>query len=100
MKSDLFNPVTAILERISDFYSYRIKEVEGVFDKDTIVYIDLSNILYVQNRLGFRIDLKRLKQFLDSFVKMKEAKLYNGELLGDADSEGITARARGKGYTV
>lgn len=98
----MFKPVRERIKILAETEKYkkRIKELERIFDKPTIVYIDFANVIYWQNRLGWHIDLTRLKQFLNSFDTIKEVKFYFGTLYGDPVSEGIIRKARKLGYIV
>jgi len=83
----MFNPKTQKLKELSIKYPNRIQELEIIFNNKTNVYIDYANIKPWANKLGWHIDLKRLKQFLDSFSTINKVKFYNGTLVGDSESE-------------
>lgn len=83
----MFNPKTQRLKELSIKYFSRIMELNGIFDRKTNVYIDYANIKPWANKLGWHIELKRLKQFLDSFNNIYFVKFYNGTLTGDIESE-------------
>lgn len=88
-------------ERISELagkYPRRIEELERVFDRPTNVYIDYANVRPWATKLGWHVDLKRLKQFLDSFDTIRAIKLYQGTLAGDTDSEQFAREMVGYGY--
>jgi len=61
---------------LSEFYPEVIKELEDVFKDKTNVYIDFANVLGWQDRLMWYIDLRRLKQLLDSFDTINDIKFY------------------------
>lgn len=64
-----------------------IAELERLFGASVRVYIDYANVRPWSTRLGWHIDLKRLKQFLDSFDTIEAVNFYGGYLTGDARSE-------------
>jgi Ca2+-binding EF-hand superfamily protein len=45
----------------------RVEELERIFDRRTNVSIDFANMKPWATNLGWHVDVKRLKQFLDSF---------------------------------
>jgi uncharacterized LabA/DUF88 family protein len=96
----MFNPKTPRIEELAKKYPSRIKELEQIFDKPTNVYIDFANVVHWQDKLGWHISLKRLKQFLSSFDTIKDVKFYNGILSGDQYSEGIIQEANENHYIV
>ena len=55
--------------------------------KSVRVYIDYANVRPWSNKLGWHIDIMRLKQFLDSFQVIEAVNFYNGYLEGDKKSE-------------
>lgn len=83
----MYNPKTQRLKEVSLKYPDRILELEDIFNRKTNVYIDYANVKPWANKLGWHIELKRLKQFLDSFDAINSVKFYNGTLTGDSESE-------------
>ncbi|OGM93124.1 hypothetical protein A2333_00645 [Candidatus Wolfebacteria bacterium RIFOXYB2_FULL_49_7] len=83
----MFNPRTDKLIKLGKIFPQTIIELEEIFDGNSNIYIDYANVIHWQDRLGWHIDLKRLKQFLDSFDQVKETKIYYGTLNGDQRSE-------------
>lgn len=78
------------IQRINDLaaiYPERIHELEEIFSQPTIVYIDYANIKPWASKLGWNIDIKRVKHLLDSFSSVVAVKLYVGTLVGDQTSE-------------
>ena len=63
----MFKPKTERIQKLAEKYPHRIKELEGIFDRQTNVYIDFANVRPWTTKLGWHVDPKRLKQFLDSF---------------------------------
>lgn len=96
----MFNPKTQRLQELSIQYPDRIRELEGIFDKKTNVYIDYANVKPWANKLGWHVDLKRLKQFLDSFDIIHSVKFYNGTLGGDSDSKQFMQDVENFGFEV
>ncbi|HPQ23264.1 MAG TPA: NYN domain-containing protein [Candidatus Paceibacterota bacterium] len=96
----MFHPKTGRIKKLSQKYPDRILELEKIFDKKTNIYIDFANVIRWQDKLKWRIDLKRLKQFLDSFSNIEKIKFYNGKLEGDEKSLAILEEAEKCGYIV
>ena len=83
----MFTPKT---ERIGDIAKNKqevIEQLESIFDTKTRVYIDYANVRPWSEKLGWHIDLKRLKQFFDSFDTIEAINFYNGYLAGNERSE-------------
>ena len=83
----MFKAKTDKIENISENNQKVIKELELIIEKKTRVYIDYANVRPWSLKLGWHIDLKRLKQFLDSFDTIEAINFYNGYLAGDKRSE-------------
>jgi uncharacterized LabA/DUF88 family protein len=96
----MFEPKTDRIKTISIKNSDRIKELECVFAKSTHVYIDYANVRPWSNKLGWHVDEKRLKQFLDSFDTIKAVKFYYGTLEGSQESESFMNEVQHLGYAV
>jgi len=96
----MFQPKTERIKKLAQKYPNRILELERIFDKKTNIYIDFANVIRWQDKLKWHIDLKRLKQFLDSFENVKKIKFYNGKLEGDEKSLAILEEAKKCGYEV
>jgi uncharacterized LabA/DUF88 family protein len=96
----MFQPKTERIKELAQKYPERILELEKIFDKKTNIYIDFANVIRWQDKLKWHIDLKRLKQFLDSFGNVKKIKFYNGKLEGDEKSLTILEEAKKYGYDV
>lgn len=78
----------------------RLKELRDLFDGNTHVYIDYANTRRACQRLGWQIDLQKLKNLLDSTGKTRSLKFYFGTIAGDKKSQGFIARARKIGFSV
>ena len=96
----MFNPKTEKLERLHHLYPKQISQLESLFIGNTNMYIDYANILPWSRKLNWNIDLKRLKQFLDSFSKIKIIKIYNGPLKGDLKSESRNKNIQNQKYEL
>lgn len=79
----MFKPKTERIRQLAKEYPERISELGQIFDKSTNIYIDFANVMGWQDRLGWHISLKRLKQLLDSFDTVRDVKFYSGTLVGD-----------------
>ncbi len=83
----MFIPKT---KRISDLVTSKVATIEelGVLlGTSARMYIDYANVRPWSTRLGWHIDLKRLKQFLDSFDVIEAVNFYGGYLEGDERSQ-------------
>lgn len=89
----MFIPHTAKIAELAILYPERIQELERIFDMRTNVYIDYANVRPWATKLGWHIDLKRLKQFLKSFDTIDSVYLYYGALVENAASEEIMSNA-------
>lgn len=97
----MFDPKTLKIKRLSQKYPRIIKELEEVFSQPSNVYIDWANvILAFQPKLKWKIDIKKLKQFLDSFDTIENSKIYYGTLESDNESEKLIKRFDKLGYQV
>jgi len=83
----MFKPKTERIKKISARYQNRIKGLEELLPGTVNMYIDYANVRPWASKLSWNIDIKRLKQFLDSFDNIKSVKFYNGKLDGDKVSE-------------
>jgi len=96
----MFTPKTERIKSLSEMFSERITELEKLFFGATNIYIDYANVRPWAIKLGWHVDLKRLKQFLDSFPDVKFVKIYRGTLLGDEESEETIEELQNRGYIV
>lgn len=97
----MFQAKTKKIELLGQLFPSRIKELEGLLDNSTSVYIDYANVRPWSDRLGWHVEPDRLKQFFDSFNTVKSVKIYNGILIGDEKSEKMhkdLLSAYGTGY--
>lgn len=96
----MFNPKTIKIEDISKNNEQVIKDLESVFQGKTNVYIDYANVLGWEDKLGWSIDIRRLKQFLDSFETINSVNFYYGTLTSDVRSENLIKDIQGHGYNL
>ncbi len=83
----MFAPKTERIEDIAKDKQGVISQLDSIFSEKTHIYIDYANVRPWSGKLGWHIDLKRLKQFLDSFNTIEAINFYNGYLLGNERSE-------------
>lgn len=83
----MFTPKTEKIKQISKTRHKVIEQLEDLFGTSARMYIDYANVRPWSNKLGWHIDLGRLKQFLDSFSSVEAVNFYNGYLEGDERSE-------------
>ncbi len=96
----MFNPKTERIKKLAELFPARVIELEEIFGNSANIYVDYANIRPWANKLGWHIDLKRLKQFLDSFDAIKSIKFYCGKLKGDIDSENLQKEIEDLGYDL
>lgn len=96
----MFNPKTIRIKELSALHAETIKTLEGIFDGPSNLYIDWANVLHWQDRLGWHFDIRRMKQFFDSFEDIKSIKIYTGTLLGNKKSEDAVREMPSMEYDV
>ena len=96
----MFNPKTERIKQIAENSKPVVEQLEQVFGASTRVYIDYANVRPWSTKLGWHIDLKRLKQFLDSFDTIEAINFYNGYLEGDERSEREIKEIENQKYIV
>lgn len=60
------------MQQLAQLFPQRITELERLLLGRTNIYIDYANVLHWSKKLGWRIDLKRLYQFLSSFSQAQQ----------------------------
>lgn len=83
----MFTPKTQRIESLMADHATTLKQMESLLSGNVNMYIDYANIKPWSTKLGWHVDLKRLKQFLSSFDNIKSTKIYVGTLMGDKESE-------------
>ena len=96
----MFNPETKRIEKLAELFPKVIEELEDIFDGDSGVYIDWQNVIHWQEKFGWHFDLRRIKQFFDSFNTIKFVKIYVGTLKDNEQSEGQIIELNRLGYDV
>ena len=96
----MFKAANKGIENIAQQKQKVIRQLESLFAGRVNVYIDYANVRPWSNRLGWHIDLKRLKRFLDSCNNVNAVKFYYGTLKGDHDSEKRIDDTKRLGYQV
>jgi uncharacterized LabA/DUF88 family protein len=79
----VFTPRTKEITAFAAKYPDRVAFLQKILTDRSIVYIDFGNVSHWSKRLGWQIDLRKLKDFLDSFG-VGEIRFYYGTL----DEEG------------
>jgi uncharacterized LabA/DUF88 family protein len=96
----VFTPFTERIKQLQIKLPQVVAQLDTLFDKPTNIYIDFANAIHWQERLGWKISLKRMKQFFDSFPNIREVKFYNGEMPGSLESLELINDAKRKNYVV
>jgi len=94
----MFVPKTDRIKNIAKYKEGVIEQLESIFSVKTRVYIDYANVRPWSEKLGWHIELKRLKQFLDSFDTIENINFYNGYLEGNERSEKEKIEAENNKY--
>ena len=94
-----FKATTFALEFAARNHAERIASLEKLLSEKTIVYIDFGNVREWRKRLGWEIDLEKLKYFLDSFG-VKEVRFYFGTPQGDAGAARFMTFVHKQGYKI
>ena len=96
----MFTPKTDKIREIAEEKQEVIKQLESIFATRTRMYIDYANVRPWSNKLGWHIELKRLKQFCDSFDTIDGINFYNGYLEGNERSEKEKSDAEDNKYIL
>lgn len=96
----MFIAKTSRIEAIAKDKQDVIEQLESFFVTKTRMYIDYANVRPWSERLGWHIDLRRLKQFLDSFNTIEAVNFYNGYLAGNERSENEKKAAEDNKYVL
>jgi len=96
----MFTPKTDRIKNIAEDKQGVIKQLESIFANKTRVYIDYANVRPWSEKLGWHIELKRLKQFLDSFSSVEAVNFYNGYLAENKRSEKEKTEAEDNKYVL
>ena len=96
----MFNPKTKRIEKLAILFPKVIEELENIFNGDSGIYFDWQNVIHWQEKFDWHFDLKRIKQFFDSFDTVKFVKIYTGTLEGNEQSEKQIEELKIMGYDV
>lgn len=95
----MFKAKTFALGFAAGNHAARVASLEKLLTDQTIVYIDFGNVREWRKRLGWEIDLKKLKDFLDSF-SVKEVRFYFGTLPKDEKANRFMTLVHRCGYKI
>ena len=96
----MFTPKTEKIKVIAEDSQVIIEQLEQLLGASTRMYIDYANVRPWSNKLEWHIDLKRLKQFMDSFNTIEAVNFYSGYLEGDGRSEKEIKEVENQKYVV
>mgnify|MGYP001569267344 CR=1 FL=1 len=96
----MFNPKTEKIKRVAEKSKKAVEQIEGLFGSSARIYIDYANVRPWSTKLNWHIDLKRLKQFLDSFDTVEAINFYGGYVEDDEQSEQEIAEVENLKYIV
>jgi uncharacterized LabA/DUF88 family protein len=96
----MFTAKTERLETLAKLFPQVIAELETIFDGPSNIYIDWSNVIHWQSKLGWHFNTKRMKQLFDSFDTIQSVKIYSGTLEGNQQSEEGIKELEVAGYVV
>ena len=97
---NMFIPKSEKIKQLAESSKPIINQLEGIFGMPTRIYIDYANVRPWSNKLGWHIDVKRLKQFLDSFSTIEAVNFYNGFIEGNQQSEDEIKELENQKYVV
>lgn len=96
----MFTAKTKRIEELAKLFPKVISELESIFDNSSNIYIDWSNVIHWQDKLGWHFHTKRMKQLFDSFDTVQSVKIYSGTLEGNQQSEDGVKELQSLGYEV
>jgi uncharacterized LabA/DUF88 family protein len=97
----MFNATTKRIEALAGKFPRVVTDLDPWFGAGSAnIYVDYGNVRNWANRLGWHVDLKRLKQFINSFTGNNTVKFYYGTRDGVRDSEELIQTANSLGYQV
>jgi uncharacterized LabA/DUF88 family protein len=96
----MFKPTKISIEEIAKKKCEIIKEIALLLQGRVNVYIDYANVRPWSERLGWHVDVERLKHFLDSFDNIKAIHFYYGILPSDSKSEELIEKIKKLKYQL
>jgi uncharacterized LabA/DUF88 family protein len=97
----MFTAQTKRIAALVEKFPHVVIDLDPIFGAGSAnVYIDYGNVAFWADRLKWHVDLKRLKQLIDSFSGPTVTKFYYGTRTGDAKSEEIIRHTAELGYEV
>lgn len=96
----MFQPKTDRIRKIAESHPKTIEQLGQLLEGQVRMYIDYANVRPWAAKLGWHLDLKRLKQFLESFDNISSVNFYTGTLVGDAQSESFVKDVHDYGYNL
>ena len=96
----MFNPKTERIKKLAELFPKAISDLENIFGESANIYIDWQNVIHWQEKLGWHFNIRRMKQFFDSFDVIQSVKIYTGTLDSDVKSEGQIKELDDLGYDV
>jgi uncharacterized LabA/DUF88 family protein len=82
----MFTPKTEKIKKIYQVQPKGVDQIDSLFYGNVNIYIDYANVRPWADHLGWHLDVRRLKQFFDSFDSIKKVNFYNGYLVGEPSS--------------
>jgi len=96
----MFKPKNELLKQIAANKHEVIQQIESLLRGKVNVFIDYANVRPWAERLGWHIDLERLKHFLNSFDNINTINFYYGTLIGDSNSETLIQKIKELKYQL
>lgn len=97
---NMFIPKIEKIKQLTESGKAIMRQLESIFGMSTRIYIDYANVRPWSNKLGWHIDVRRLKQFLDSFNTIEAINFYNGFIEGNQQSEKEIKELENQKYVV
>jgi uncharacterized LabA/DUF88 family protein len=82
----MFTPKTEKITAIATINGEMLHRLNDLLSGRVVMYVDYANVRPWSTTLRWHLDIKRLKQFLDSFEQIKAVNFYNGYLEDDERS--------------
>lgn len=83
----MFIAKTEKIREIAEEKQDILDQLNILLDGNVKMYIDYANVKPWSEKLGWHIEIKRLRQFLECFDNIKQVNFYHGELEGNEHSE-------------